>query len=85
MLKILSASQYHLQTKQVFLVTWCILDPMDCSSPGSSVRGIFQARIPEWVAIPFSRGSSRPRIKPMPLASPELAGEFFTTAPSGNP
>ena len=36
-------------------------DPMDCSSPGSSVRGILQARRPEWVAVPFSRVSSRPR------------------------
>ena len=33
-------------------------DPMDCSPPGSSVHGILQARIPEWVAVPFSRGSS---------------------------
>ena len=37
----------------------CIL--MDCSPPGSSVRGIFQARILEWVARPSSRGSSRPK------------------------
>ena len=35
--------------------------PMDCSPPGSSVHGIFQARILEWVAISFSRGSSQPR------------------------
>ena len=35
--------------------------PMDCSLPGSSVHGIFQARILEWVAISFSRGSSWPR------------------------
>ena len=35
-------------------------DPVDCSLPGSSVHGIFQARILEWVAIPFSRVSSRP-------------------------
>ena len=34
---------------------------MDCSSPGSSVLGVLQARILEWVAIPFSRGSSWPR------------------------
>ena len=34
---------------------------MDCSLPGFSVYGIFQARILEWVAIPFSRGTSRPR------------------------
>ena len=32
---------------------------MDCSLPGSSVHGLFQARILEWVAIPFSRGSSQ--------------------------
>ena len=35
--------------------------PMDCSLPGSSVHGIFQARVLEWVAISFSRGSSQPR------------------------
>ena len=35
-----------------------LCDPMDCSPPGSSVHGIFQARTPEWVAISFSRGSS---------------------------
>ena len=34
---------------------------MDCSLPGSSIHGILQARILEWVAISFSRGSSRPR------------------------
>ena len=38
-----------------------LCDPMDCSIPGSSVHGIFQARVLEWVAISFSRGSSRPR------------------------
>ena len=36
-------------------------DRMDCSLPGSSVHGIFQARVLEWVAISFSKGSSRPR------------------------
>ena len=36
-------------------------NPMDCSMPGSSVHGIFQARILEWVAISFSRGSCWPR------------------------
>jgi len=36
-------------------------DPTDCSPPGSSVHGIFQTIIPEWVAIPFCRGSSWPR------------------------
>ena len=36
-------------------------NPMDCGAPGSSVHGISQARILEWMAISFSRGSSRPR------------------------
>jgi len=38
-----------------------LCDPMGCSSPGSSVHGILQARILEWVAMPSSKGSSRPR------------------------
>ena len=38
-----------------------LFDPVDCSLLGSSVHGILQARILEWVAIPFSRGSSQPR------------------------
>ena len=38
-----------------------LCDPMDCNPPGSSVHGILQARILEWVARPSSRGSSQPR------------------------
>ena len=38
-----------------------LCDPMDCRLPGSSVHGIFRARILEWVAISFSRRSSQPR------------------------
>ena len=38
-----------------------LCDPMDCSLPSFSVHGIFPATILEWVAISFSRGSSRPR------------------------
>ena len=53
------------------------LQHMDCSPLGSSVHGIFQVRILEWVAISSSRGSSRrPWTK---LVSPALAGGFFTT------
>ena len=48
---------------------------MDCSPPGSSVHGILQARILEWVAIPSSRGSSQPR--DWTLVS-GIAGRFFT-------
>ena len=43
------------------LVISSSLRPMDCSPPGSSVHGIVQARILEWVAVPFSRGPSQPR------------------------
>ena len=38
-----------------------LCDPMDCSPPGSSVHGIFQAEILEWISISFSKGSSQPR------------------------
>ena len=50
-------------------------DPMDCSLPGSTVKGILQARILEWVAIPFSRGSSRCRNWTQGSCT---AGTFFT-------
>ena len=55
---------------------------MDYSPPGSSVHGIFQARILEWVAFPSSGNISDPGIEPM---SPALAGRFFITEPSGKP
>ena len=57
-----------------------LCNPMDCSPPGSFVHGISQARILEWVAISFSRGSSRPRDQTQVSC---LTGEFFTTALSG--
>ena len=50
---------------------------VDCNPPGSSVPGISQARIMEWVAVSFSRGSSSPRNR-APMSS-ALAGGFFTT------
>ena len=40
-----------------------LCDPMDCSLPGSSLHGILQARVLEWVAISFSTGSSQPRVQ----------------------
>ena len=46
-----------------------LCDPVDCSLPGSAVHGIFQARILERVAMPFSRESSTPGIKSMSLMS----------------
>ena len=48
---------------------------MDCSLPGLSVRGILQARILEWIAIPFSRGSSKPRDR---TRVSYIAGRVFT-------
>ena len=44
-----------------FSHVWLFCDPMDCSPPDSSVHGILQARILEWISMPSSRGSSRPR------------------------
>ena len=49
--------------------------PMDCSLPGSSAHGIFQARILEWVAVSFSRGSSQTRDQTQVSC---IAGRFFT-------
>ena len=57
-----------------------LCDPRDCSLPGSSVHGISQARILEWVAISFSRYLPEPGIEPVSFA---LAGGFFTTSPLG--
>ena len=48
-------------TSQTHKSCLILCDSMDCSPPGSSVHGIFQARILEWVAISCSRGSSSPR------------------------
>ena len=48
----------HAKSLQLRLI---LCSPMDCSTPGSPAHGVFQARILEWVAVPFSRGSSQPR------------------------
>ena len=55
-----------------------LCNPMDCSPPGSSGHGTLQERILEWVAMPSSRGSSQPGIKPGSLASPVLSGSLQT-------
>ena len=52
-----------------------LCDPMDCNPSGSSVHGILQARILEWVAMPFSRGSSQFRDRTQVSST---AGRFFT-------
>ena len=55
-------------------------NPMDCGPPGSSVHGILQARVLEWDAIPFSRGSSQPRDW---TQSPALQAVSLPTGPLG--
>ena len=57
-----------------------LFDPVDCSLPGFSVHGILQARILEWIAIPFSRGTSQPRDRTLVSC---LAGRFFTVWTTG--
>ena len=60
-----------------------LCNPMDYSLPGSSVHGILQARILEWVAMPSSRGTSQPRDQTCVSWESCTAGEFFTTEPPG--
>ena len=67
----------------VYLVTQSCLtlcNPMACRPPGSSVHGILQARILEWVAMPSSRGSSNPGIK---TRSPALQADSLPSEPPG--
>ena len=69
-------------------LTFC--SPMDCSLPGSSVHGILQARMLEWVTMPSSRDLPDPGVESLMsptlnpwiefLMSPALAGGFFTTS-----
>ena len=59
-----------------------LCDTMDCNPPGFTVHGIFQARILEWFAIPFSKGSSQPRDQTKVSG---IAGRFFTVWAPGKP
>ena len=67
---------------QLCLTLW---DPRDCSMPGSSVHGVLQARILEWVAISFPRRSSRPRDQTRVSCRSCNAGGFFTAKPPEKP
>ena len=60
-------------------------DPLNCSPPGSSLYGILQARILEWVAVPSARGPFQPRDRTCISCSSWLAGRFFTAEPLGKP
>ena len=59
-----------------------LCDPMDHSPPGSSVDGILQSRVLEWVVRPTSRGSSQPRYRTCVSCA---LGRFFSTEPPGKP
>ena len=78
-----SLSLSHLESPEHLLCLLCsvvqlcpiLCSPVDCSRLGSSVHGILQARILEWVARPSSEGSSRPRDRTQVSL---IAGRFFT-------
>ena len=61
---------------------WCLTlcNPMDCSLPGSSIRGIFQARVLEWVAIAFSK-----KVKVKSLSSVRLFATLWAVAHQAPP
>ena len=61
------------------------LRPHNCSPPGSSVHGILQATILEWLPLPTPGALPNPGVKPVSLASPILASGFITIAPTGKP
>ena len=56
-----------------------LCNPIDCSPQDSSVYGIFQAKILEWIAISFCGDLPNPGIESASLTSPTLAGRFFTS------
>ena len=62
-----------------------LCDPMDCSPPGSSVHGIFQPRILEWVTISFPGNLLNQGIKPAFPGSPELQADSLPAEPLGKP
>ena len=81
----LNPTQLNLFVFCVLLVTQLCLtfcDPMDHGPPGSSVHGILQARILEWVAMPSFRASSNPGFE---LKSPALQTDSLPSEPTGGP
>ena len=80
------AEEYLLSPPLLLLFSHSVMsnscDPMDCSAPGSSVHGISQGRILQWVAIFSSRASSWPKDQTRISC---IAGIFFTAEPLGKP
>ena len=77
-LDVLSSFQCSSAKSLQSCLTLC--NPMDCSPPGSSVNGILQARLLEWVTLSYSGDLPGPGVEPATLASPALAGRFLTTS-----
>ena len=80
-LKLLQLCVHLCVCEKVIQLCLTLCDPMDCSLPGSSVHGILQARILEWVAVPFSRGS-KPGIEPR---SPTVQADSLPAELPGKP
>ena len=78
--RLLSSSRGSKSESEVAQSCLTLSDPMDCSLWGSSIHGIFQARVLDWVAVFFSRGSHRPRNEP---GSPALQADDFTLWATG--
>ena len=78
----LNSTYYPVQANEVAQSCPTLCNPMGCNIPGSSVHGILQARILEWVAISFSRGSSRPRDRTQVSC---IIGRCFTIWATGKP
>ena len=78
--KVTNPCYYMTCTRACLVAQSCLTlwDPLDCSPPGSSVPGILQTRILEWVAMPSSRGSSQPRNRTCVSCVSCIAGRFFT-------
>ena len=72
----------HSKVKVLVTVLSNLCNPMDCSPQGSSVHGIIQASVLEWVAIPFSRGSFPPRNQTQVSC---ITADFLLSEPPGKP
>ena len=74
------ASMYMNMYSEVTQLCLTLCDPVGCSLPGSSIHGILQARILEWVAISFSKDHPNPGIEP---GSPTLQADTLPSEPPG--
>ena len=74
-----------LRACQSFQSCLTLCDSVDCNLPGSSVNGILQASIQEWVTMPSAKGSSQPRDPTWASCGSCIAGGFFTAEPQGSP